>query len=358
MKTRSALCLLIAALIAAVFSLPAFAVTEMVPVYFRYEHDPRLNPSAMADIVADPSAVYGFSPSPDGSLKEYASFDWTDPELVNGENGREARIAYHKSIEELYGIVYQMEEDGSSVEEIARAVSKRRNEIRMESYDGDPEGLAVMKARNLEKYGHEEGPLPDWLYGQYGSWEKVIEKAFSLNSGMDACLGLYDDYYDIYVITGQVPHDQAITREYAAAVFADLFGAEEKGASGDVTVFSDGADVSPWLSGGIGAAVGAGILKGYEDGTLRPSAPVTCAEAAVMLGRFLTVSGYAFEETGDEADIGDVPDWATAEIDCLLRAGLIKSGDGFACGEALSAQQLRTLAERTAELIGLDISGE
>ena len=51
-----------------------------LPVYaaegaqaFRYQHDPRLNPSAMADIVVDPTAVYGFAPSPDGSLKEYAA---------------------------------------------------------------------------------------------------------------------------------------------------------------------------------------------------------------------------------------------------------------------------------------------
>ncbi|MBO7520108.1 MAG: hypothetical protein J6T73_04950, partial [Clostridia bacterium] len=30
------------------------------------------------------------------------------------------------------------------------------------------------------------------------------EKAFSANVGMDACLGLYDDYYDLYVALGQV----------------------------------------------------------------------------------------------------------------------------------------------------------
>ena len=66
---------------------------------FHYQHDPCLNPSAMADIVVDPTAVYGFAPSPDGSLKQYAAFDWSDPELVNGENGRLARIAYHESIQ-------------------------------------------------------------------------------------------------------------------------------------------------------------------------------------------------------------------------------------------------------------------
>ena len=36
----------------------------------------------------------------------------------------------------------------------------------------------------------------DELYAESDSWETVIAKAFSTNSGMDACLGLYDDYYE------------------------------------------------------------------------------------------------------------------------------------------------------------------
>jgi len=158
----------------------------------------------MADIVENPEAVYGFSPSPDGSLAAYADFDWTDPELVNGEQGRLARIAYHESLEEMYDLLEEMTLAGSTTEEMARALSAKRNEIRLASYENDPDGLAAVKARNLDTYGHEEGPLPEELYEKYGSWEKVLEKAFSVNSGMDACLGLYDDYFMLYVASGQV----------------------------------------------------------------------------------------------------------------------------------------------------------
>ena len=159
-------------LVLALFLLAAAAGAE-------YVHDPRLNPSAMADIVWDPDAVYGYSPSPDGSLAAYAAFDWTDPELVNGENGRLARIAYHESILDMYIILDDMRAEGKSTEEIARAVSEKRNEIRLAAYDGDPDGLAIAKERNLEKYGREEGPLPEDLFEQYGSWETVLWKAFS-----------------------------------------------------------------------------------------------------------------------------------------------------------------------------------
>lgn len=169
---------------------------------FRYEHDPRLNPSAMEDIVEDESAVYGFRPNETGSLKQYAGMDWSDPDAV--AQGREQRIAYHDSFSEMYDLLSNLRAENADIEEIARSVSALRNELRIRSYEGDPKGLEEMKARNLEEYGHEEGPLPDELYEKYGSWEAVLEKAFSVNSGMDACLGLYDEYYELYVMAGQV----------------------------------------------------------------------------------------------------------------------------------------------------------
>ena len=173
---------------------------------FTYRHDPRENAAAMRDIVADETAIYGFRPSETGSLKMYAAADWSDPVIV--EAGRADRIAYHESLKTMYEMLVQMQTEGKSTEEIARAVSARRNEIRLEAYADDPEGLAALKARNLEKYGHEEGPLPDELFAQYGSWERVIEKSFSTNAGMDACLGLYDDYYYLYAAQGDVPADE------------------------------------------------------------------------------------------------------------------------------------------------------
>jgi hypothetical protein len=203
MKHRSsAFCRRVAALLLLAFFavpyLPAGAANG-----FRYVHDPALNSSAMKDIVADETAVYGFRPSETGSLAMYAHSDWSDPALV--EQGRRERIAYHESIESMYDMLKEMQAQGKTTEEIARAVSTERNRIRLAVYADDPEGLAAVKARNLEKYGHEEGPLPDELYEQYGSWTAVMQKSFSTNSGMDACLGLYDDYYFLYVELGYVP---------------------------------------------------------------------------------------------------------------------------------------------------------
>lgn len=177
--------------------------TKAEQYVFAYEHDPRLNPSAMADIVENPDAVYGFSPNPESSrLGTYAAYDWTDPEVV--EQGRLDRLAYHESLYTMYDILHEMRDSGSTIEEMARAVSAERNRLRLESYHDDPDGLAKVKQSNLETYGDENGPTADSLFEKYGSWETVLQKAFSTNAGMDACVGLYDSFYTLYIELGMV----------------------------------------------------------------------------------------------------------------------------------------------------------
>ena len=221
---------------------------------FRYQHDPRENPAAMRDIAEDENAVYGFRPSETGRLKLYADADWSDPAVV--EQGRQDRIAYHESIASMYVLLEEMEAQGCSVEEIARAVSTRRNEIRLEAYADDPEALAALKARNLEKYGHEEGPLPDELYAQYGSWDRVLEKAFNPNAGMDACLGLYDDYYFLYVALGDVPADLP-EQDDSPGTAAPDDPAESGSLSGD--------DLCPWDDTDHGASLWGRLIRLFHS---------------------------------------------------------------------------------------------
>ena len=170
---------------------------------FSYAHDPRENPEAMKDIVANADAVYGFSPDPDSTrLGVYAEYDWTDPQFV--AQAREERAAYHESMNTMLDILEKMRGEGASVEEMARAVSAERNRLRLEASKDDPEELEKVKQSNLETYGHEDGPTPDELHEKYGSWELVLQKAFGTNMGMDACCGLYDEYYPLYVELGYV----------------------------------------------------------------------------------------------------------------------------------------------------------
>ena len=201
---------------------------------FRYQHDPMENPDAAADIIVNPDAVYGYSPSPDSPRlsKFIDALDWTDKDQVAA--GRKEREEYHESFSELYRMIEDMLGEGKNVEEIARAVSKKRNEIRLASYDGDEEGLAIVKKSNLDTYGHEEGPTPDQLYEKYGSWQAVIEGALSSNPGMDACLGLYDEYYDTYDIADRFSK-AATSDEETASSQEDASGQNSEGSDSSRT---------------------------------------------------------------------------------------------------------------------------
>lgn len=180
--------------------------SEYVCTYF---HDPRINANAMEDIVVNPNAIYGFSPDPNSKrLGEYASYDWSDPMVV--EKARQDRIKYLASFDEQYELWNKMLAEGKSTEEIARAVSAKRNESRLASYKDDPVGLEKVKKSNLETYGNENGPTPESLFEKYGSWETVIIKSFSSNSGMDACLGLYDIQYEHNKLTKAIAENETI----------------------------------------------------------------------------------------------------------------------------------------------------
>ncbi len=306
---------------------------------FRYEHDPRLNAKAMADIIADDSAVYGFSPSPDGSLAVYAQYDWTDPEAV--ESYKASRIEYLEEYSRMYEIPDEMSAKGASTEEKARTVSAKRNELRLDSYKDDPDGLAAVKERNLQKYGHEEGPAADDLYEQYGSWDEVITKAFSHNAGMDACVGIYDDYYDFYVVLGYVEDEQTApaSREYAAAMITEAAGIDT---AGDLAAFSDEAQVDPLYRESLAKAAAAGILKGYTDGTIRPKNGVRRIEALALIARSMP----SLDGENEAAEFSDVPPWAKEDVERLSRAGVLKQNGGvIGADERITIAELKALLE-------------
>jgi len=171
---------------------------------YAYDHDPMMNPKTAEDIVVNPDAVYGYSPNPDSKrLGSYANMAWDDAETV--EAGRQSRLEYFSNVQQLIDLADSLNAQGKSTETIARAVSAKRNEIRIASYKGNEEGLAALYESNLKTYGTKEGPTAEGLYNKYGSWTTVLQKAFSVNSGMDACLGLYDKNYSLYKIVGEVP---------------------------------------------------------------------------------------------------------------------------------------------------------
>lgn len=137
-----------------------------------------------------------------------------------------------------------------------------------------------------------------------------------------------------------------ITRAQFATLLVRALGLRQEpaGAAG----FSD---VRPgdWYAGAVGAAVQAGLIKGYEDGSFRPDNNVTREEAAAMAVRALSLAGKSIAP-GSEAnktyltgyrDNNRVSSWAHSVMAAAVKNGIIS---GHADG-TLTPREKSTRAE-------------
>ena len=174
----------------------AQAINNGNPKGFKYIHNPSENPKVLVDAIEDPNAVYGYRPKEGGSLSQFAKDDWSNPEVV--ASARQNRIDYHNRNEgAAMQIVSDMTAEGASREEIARVVCDYRNQSRIEAYidsDGNITNIdgyeGALKRAEMRSYENliKSGKTPD----------DIIRTATKGNPAMDACTGLYDDYYDTY----------------------------------------------------------------------------------------------------------------------------------------------------------------
>jgi|GEM_PF-359913 len=93
----------------------------------------------------------------------------------------------------------------------------------------------------------------------------------------------------------------------------------------DPLPFQDNADIPAWARGSIAAAVQAGWVNGYGDGTLRAAEPISRAEMAALLARALALAvGEIGEESGSGyADEAAFPAWAREAIAAVTKAGFM-----------------------------------
>ncbi|WP_145409816.1 S-layer homology domain-containing protein [Paenibacillus xylanexedens] len=75
-----------------------------------------------------------------------------------------------------------------------------------------------------------------------------------------------------------------------------------------------------WAATAINSAVEQGYLKGYTDGTFKPSSPVTKAEMASILSRFSDQPNTSNPATNNFTDI---PEWAKSGVSTAIQKGFI-----------------------------------
>lgn len=96
---------------------------------------------------------------------------------------------------------------------------------------------------------------------------------------------------------GSFGGDLSISRAEAATVLGRALQGTGLPA-GEITEFSDHADIPQWAREFVAALNAAGIVRGYEQGDFRPSGQITRAEVAVMICRLLAWRGDMVQLVG------------------------------------------------------------
>ncbi|MCG9966447.1 S-layer homology domain-containing protein [Pelotomaculum terephthalicicum JT] len=108
--------------------------------------------------------------------------------------------------------------------------------------------------------------------------------------------------------------------------------------------------VPDWARDAVAAAVARGVVSGYADRTFQPDRPVTRAEVSVILDHAINFAG---KETGlDFKDAGIVPDWARASMARVVSAGIIRGYEDGSLkpGANLTRAEIAVLITRLIEL--------
>ncbi|MCR4437328.1 MAG: S-layer homology domain-containing protein [Eubacteriales bacterium] len=146
--------------------------------------------------------------------------------------------------------------------------------------------------------------------------------------------GLIKGYSD-----GSFKPDNNITRAEFMAMVNRAFGYEKK----DIVAFKD-VPTGAWYYEEVAKARAAGYISGFEDVTLRPDNPITRAETAAIIMRIkgLAADSGAAAKFSDEAGI---PAWSKGAVGAAVRAGIMggypdgsfKAGNTITRAEAVVA---------------------
>ncbi len=127
-----------------------------------------------------------------------------------------------------------------------------------------------------------------WLRLDLTAYEAVEVPFADLGETPDWALPAVKALYACGIVTGSQDGDALYGRSQSeitrVEVMTILGRTQEKGwTEADLDRFTDGAMVPDWAVDYVKSLVGQDVIHGYDDGSLRPTAPMTRAEAAAVL---------------------------------------------------------------------------
>lgn len=156
-----------------------------------------------------------------------------------------------------------------------------------------------------------------------GHWAKDYIQSF-VEKGL---ISGYDD--------GTFRPDRQITRAEFIYIVNRAYGFNDTVTPGDISSLKD---VNPayWYAAPIRIAVGAGYISGYDDNTMRPNAPITRQEAAVVITKLNKLTPDASKAVGFK-DSAKIEDWSKPYIGAVAEATFMRGDES---GKFLPAKNL------------------
>lgn len=121
----------------------------------------------------------------------------------------------------------------------------------------------------------------------------------------------------------------------------------------NLKTFNDLKD-SDWFNEAIKWAVKYGVIKGYDDNTVKANELVTRQEFAVMIYRFINAHGLEVENILDidDSKFADVPEWSKKAVVLLTEAGFINiKGDKFNPNGEFTREELAVTLDKIVKLV-------
>lgn len=141
-----------------------------------------------------------------------------------------------------------------------------------------------------------------------------------------------------------------VTRGELAAMIVRVFGFTDTSAAAKYT----DVESTKWYAADIQKVSSAGIMNDYADGTFKPEAQATREEAAYAIAKAYQVATN--DETSSFTDQAQIADWAEAEIAALVAGGFLNGNpDGsFRPQATLTRAEAVTMVHKiTADLVNV-----
>jgi len=141
---------------------------------------------------------------------------------------------------------------------------------------------------------------------------------------------------------GTIRPNANITRAEAATIFFRIISDQHRASIWSQANSYPDVSANSWFNNAVSTMTRGGLFIGLPNGAFEPNRPITRAEFTTAVARFVGIS-----QQGSAAFFSDIDDhWAEAKINAMAYHGLVHGADGI--GGAFLPDQLITRAEAAA----------